>query len=373
MLTIRAMSNGKEYSSRHLEHSDYYAEGERVIGRWCGQGAELLGIGGQVEPDDFEALRQGLDPKTGESLRQRRSADRIGADGTRQSQGRHLYDFTFSAPKSASVLAGLGGDARLIEAHQRAVAEALHELELNAAARIRKKGANQDRTTGNLVVAVYHHDTSRELDPQLHTHAVASNLTYDRVERCWKALQASGIYERRSFLTEVYRNALAREVRQLGYDIENRRDGKGRDCGFEIRGVPDEILKRERLRWLNQGHPRSTTCTSGSPPSGSGLRQSPKPQRCFITIQTNLSTCRINPSSESPGNKGHPCLGLSKRKRFCKSLSAADSLDLHFTQPDVRSELSIQIGILLGQTGDAHSGSQNQQPNQSDRPRGSIA
>ncbi len=243
MLTIRAMSNGKEYSSRHLEHSDYYAEGERVIGRWCGQGAELLGIGGEVKPVDFEALRQGLDPKTGEFLRQRRSADRIGADGTRKSHGRHLYDFTISAPKSVSVLAGPGGDARLIEAHQRAVAEALHELELNAAARIRKKGANQDRATGNLVVAVYHHDTSRELDPQLHTHAVAANLTYDNIEGRWKALQASGIYERRSYLTEVYRNALAREARQLGYEIENRRDGKGRDRGFEIRGVPDEILK----------------------------------------------------------------------------------------------------------------------------------
>ncbi len=209
MLTIRAMSNGKEYTSRHLEHSDYYAEGERVIGRWCGKGAALLGIGGEVKPDDFEALRQGLDPKTGEFLRQRRSADRIGADGTTQSHGRHLYDFTISAPKSVSVLAGVGGDARLIEAHQRAVAEALYELELHAAARIRKKGANQDRTTGNLAIAVYHHDTSRELDPQLHTHAVAANLTYDRVEKCWKALQASGIYERRSYLTEVYRTALA--------------------------------------------------------------------------------------------------------------------------------------------------------------------
>ena len=102
----------------------------------------------------------------------------------------------------------------------------------------------QNRTTGNLVIAVYHHDTSRELDPQLHTHAVAANLTYDGAEGRWKALQASGIYERRAYLTEVYRNALAREVRQLGYEIENRRNAKGRDCGFEIRGVPDEVLAR---------------------------------------------------------------------------------------------------------------------------------
>src|SRR5580700_5680626 len=137
-----------------------------------------------------------------------------------------------------------GGDKRLIEAHELAVAEALQELENHAATRVRMDGANADRTTGNLAISVYHHDTSRELDPQLHTHAVAANLTYDGAEGRWKALQASGIYERRAYLTEVYRNSLAREVRALGYEIEDRRDTKGRDYGFEIRGVSDELLAK---------------------------------------------------------------------------------------------------------------------------------
>ena len=247
MLTIRAMSDGKGYASRHLEHNDYYAEGEHIVGYWHGRGAEMLGLEGQVKFEDFEYLRQGMDPE-GNFLRQRRSADRISADGSTQSHGRHLYDFTISAPKSVSVIAELGEDKRLIEAHQKAVAEALHELELHAEARIRKNGMNRSRTTENMVIAVYHHDSSRELDPQLHTHAVAANLTYDPEEKRWKALQASGIYERRSYLTEVYRNALAREVRQLGYEIETRRSGKGRDPSFEIRGVPDEILARYSQR-----------------------------------------------------------------------------------------------------------------------------
>src|SRR5207248_1622338 len=112
-----------------------------------------------------------------------------------------------------------------------------------AATRVRQDGTNEDRTTGNLVIAVYHHDTSRELDPQIHTHAVAANMTWDGAEGRWKALQASDIYERRAYLTEVYRNALAREVCGLGYDIENRRDGKGRDAGFEIRGISDALLE----------------------------------------------------------------------------------------------------------------------------------
>jgi conjugative relaxase-like TrwC/TraI family protein len=144
--------------------------------------------------------------------------------GEVNSRGRHLYDFTISAPKSVSVMAIVGGDDRLIRAHEKAVSEALEELEAHAATRVRINGANADRTTGNLVVAVYDHDTSRELDPQLHTHAVAANLTYDGAEGRRKALQASAIYERRAYLTEVYRNSLAREVRSLGYEIENRRD-----------------------------------------------------------------------------------------------------------------------------------------------------
>jgi conjugative relaxase-like TrwC/TraI family protein len=248
MLTIRAMSNGAGYSARHLQHSDYYAEGERVTGQWQGRGAEMLGLAGEVQSEQFEALRQGVDPQSGEFLRQRHSADRTAADGTTQSRARNLYDFTISAPKSVSIMAQPGGDARLVEAHKKAVGETLTELEHRAASRVRRDQANDNRTTGNLVLSVYHHDTSRELDPQLHTHAVAANLTYDGAEGRWKALQASDIYEQRAYLTEVYRNALAREVRSLGYEIEDRRSFKGKNLGFEIKGVSNELLEKYSQR-----------------------------------------------------------------------------------------------------------------------------
>ncbi len=90
--------------------------------------------------------------------------------------------------------------------------------------------------------------TPAELDPQLHTHAVTANLSYDGVEGRWKALQASGLYQRRAYLTEVYRNALAREVRSLGYEVGSRRDSRGRDYGFEIRGVSNELLEKYSQR-----------------------------------------------------------------------------------------------------------------------------
>jgi conjugative relaxase-like TrwC/TraI family protein len=248
VLTIRAMTGGAGYAQRHLEHSDYYDERHRVQGEWHGRGAELLGLRGTVTREQFEAVREGLHPESGEFLRPRHSSDRTNVDGSEQSKARSLYDLTFSAPKSVSVQALVGGDGRLVAAHDKAVREALAEAESHAAARVRLNGANEDRTTANFVVASYRHDTSRELDPQLHTHAVAANLTYDGAEGRWKALQASGLYERRTYLTEVYRNALAREVRGFGYEIEPRRDAKGKDHGFEIRGVSTELLEKYSVR-----------------------------------------------------------------------------------------------------------------------------
>jgi conjugative relaxase-like TrwC/TraI family protein len=242
------MTGGAGYAQRHLEHNDYYDEHSKVQGEWQGRAAELLGLRGHVTRDQFESIREGSHPETDEFLRPRHSADRANEDGSEQSRARSLYDLTFSAPKSVSIQALVGGDERLIAAHHKAACEALSEAENYAATRVRLNGANEDRTTANWIVAVYRHDTSRELDPQLHTHAVAANLTYDGVEARWKALQASGLYERRAYLTEVYRNALAHEVRSLGYEIERRRDSHGRDRGFEIRGVSDELLERYSQR-----------------------------------------------------------------------------------------------------------------------------
>jgi conjugative relaxase-like TrwC/TraI family protein len=248
VLTIRAMTGGEGYARRHLQQSDYYDQNRTVQGRWHGRGAELLGLKGGVASEDFEAVRQGLDPQTGEFLRQRHGADRIASNGEEQSKARSLYDMTFSAPKSVSVMAIVGGDERLVAAHGTAVREALREAEKYSATRVRLAGLNENRSTGNWIVASYTHDTSRQLDPQLHTHAVAANLTYDGTEGRWKALQASGLYERRSYLTEVYRNALAREVLALGYEVESRHDVRGRDKGFEIAGFSQDLLDKYSQR-----------------------------------------------------------------------------------------------------------------------------
>lgn len=242
MLTIRAMTGAAGYAERYLSQAgDYYSQNEAIFGEWIGRGAELLGLRGEVQMAHFEAIREGLHPSTGEALRPRQSSDRFNTNGERTSIARNLCDFTVSAPKSVSVLAL--EDPRLITAHNEAVRETAAEMESLAAARIRRFGANDNRTTGNLAIAAFTHDTSRELDPQLHTHLVAGNLTYDGAESRWKALQASEIYQQREYLSEVYRNSLAGRIHKLGYSIVNRFEG-AQERGFEIEGINAETLEK---------------------------------------------------------------------------------------------------------------------------------
>jgi conjugative relaxase-like TrwC/TraI family protein len=244
MLTLRAMRNGSGYAARHLEYSDYLDENNKTKGLWMGKAAERLSLAGEVKLADFERLRECEHPDTGEFLRQRRSADRTAADGSKQSEAVNFFDLTFSAPKSVSVL-GVLEDSRLLElAHPKAVAEALAEAERLAAVEDQRDDQKQVRQTGNLAVATYQHDTSRELDPQCHTHAVVFNLSHDEATGNWKALHSPTLYERRGYLTEVYRNALAREVMALGYQIESRFDDRGKDESFEIKGVSPELCQK---------------------------------------------------------------------------------------------------------------------------------
>ena len=159
----KKLAAAEGYFVEHLSQNDYYAAGEIRPGRWIGVGAERLGLDTQskVTREQFYALCENQNPQTGERLTQRQ---------LEKDKRRVFYDFTCSAPKSVSVLAVTLDDQRLIEAHEEAAKIAFRELETFAAARVRKNGNQKDRTTGNLVAAAFVHDSSRALDPLLHTH-----------------------------------------------------------------------------------------------------------------------------------------------------------------------------------------------------------
>jgi len=223
------LADAESYFDEHLAQNDYYAAGEIRPGQWIGAGAERLGLNEAVTREQFHALCENQNPETGERLTQR---------SQKEGQRRVFYDFTCSAPKSVSVLAVTLDDQRLIEAHEAAARLAFRELETFAAARVRKQGARKDRPTGNLMAASFVHDSSRELDPQLHTHFTVFNATFDKEELCWKALEARGMYDAIRYGTAVYRNELAKRVQQIGYRITPAKHG------FDIEGVSDPVVKR---------------------------------------------------------------------------------------------------------------------------------
>jgi conjugative relaxase-like TrwC/TraI family protein len=158
------MTDGKNYAAKHLEYSDYLDENNKTKGLWMGQAAERLGLTGEVKPEQFERLRECEHPETGEFLRQRKSADRHAADGSKQSNAVNFFDRTFSAPKSLPAV-GVLEAPRLLKAHHEAVADAIAEAEKLASVEDQRDGQKRVRQTGNLAVAAYDHDTSRQLDP----------------------------------------------------------------------------------------------------------------------------------------------------------------------------------------------------------------
>lgn len=230
------LKNAKQYFREHLGAGDYYSEGQQITGEWFGLGAERLGLKGNVQEEAFLALCEGEHPQTRERLGQRLNSIRREGEDMKANR-RIFFDFTIAPPKSVSVVA-LFQDSRIVELHEHVVRSTMLELEQRAEARIRKAGQNGERITGNLVTACFRHETSRELDPHLHTHCVVMNATFDPVEERWKALHPAGMYRAHRFATNFYRHELSKGLRALGYEIANHARG------FEIKGVPLSVIER---------------------------------------------------------------------------------------------------------------------------------
>lgn len=230
--------NAREYFEEHLCIGDYYDEGQRVAGEWFGLGAQRLGLAGRVRADDFLRLCENQHPSSGETLTQRLNTTRT-EGGENAANRRIFFDFTFSPPKSVSIAGFLGKDERILEAHARAVRSALAEFESFAETRIRVGRAQNDRLTGNFAAALFTHDTSRALDPHLHTHCIVFNATFDATEKRWKALQNYELLRARKFAENAYYHELARELRSFGYRIHNLSRGD-----FQLEGVPEGLCQR---------------------------------------------------------------------------------------------------------------------------------
>ena len=236
MLSIGALSSAAQGAS-YYERDGYYAKDDpehRAASAWAGKGAAELGLDGPVDAEVFRAVLEGKVPDGSEQRLGRR-----GKDG--EIAHRPGRDLTFSAPKSVSLAALVGGDGRIVEAHDRAVKATLGWIEKNAAeTRMQDRGSGKMVRAGGqeIVAATFRHDTSRNLDPQLHSHAVLANMVGGEDGK-WRTMANEGLYERQKLIGMLYRSELAHALSRLGYDIEKTHaDGR-----FEIGGVSRGVVE----------------------------------------------------------------------------------------------------------------------------------
>jgi conjugative relaxase-like TrwC/TraI family protein len=230
MLRVTQQDNAAA-AKKYYSKADYYTEGQEIVGQWGGRGAERLGLNGVVDKDSFDRLCDNLDPQNGGKLTVRTRSDRTVG-----------YDFTFSVPKSVSLLYAMTGDRDLLDAFRAAVDETMRDIESEMKTRVRKKGRDEDRLTGNMVWAEFIHTTSRPVDgvpdPQLHAHCFAFNSTWDDKEQQWKAGQFRGLKADAPYFQAAFRVRLANKLQDLGFGITRKRDD------FEISGVAPATIKR---------------------------------------------------------------------------------------------------------------------------------
>ena len=236
MLSIGALSSAAQGAS-YYERDGYYAKDDpehRDASAWAGKGAEELGLKGPVDADTFRQVLEGRVPDGSDARIGRR-----GKDGS--IEHRPGRDLTFSAPKSVSIAALVGGDRRIVEAHDKAVAATLSWVEKNAAeTRMKDPETGRMGRVGNqkIVAATFRHDTSRNLDPQLHTHAVLANMVRGEDGK-WRSMANEALYANQKLIGMLYRSELAASLGKLGYGIEKTHaDGR-----FEIAGVSREAIE----------------------------------------------------------------------------------------------------------------------------------
>jgi conjugative relaxase-like TrwC/TraI family protein len=252
MLTISKPLSAGQARAYHAEEfgnarENYYTEGERISGEWHGKLAEQWSLKGEVREENFQRLSEGQHPISGEQLvRYQTPREYVNESGERIKTMEHRagWDATFSAPKSVSLTALVGGDERVREAHRASVGVALDEMERYVQARL---GGNLPaETTGKWAAAKFEHDSARPVDgyaaPQLHTHVVFFNLTETENGET-RALQPQELYRTQQYATAVYRSELAARLKELGYEIERGKSGQP-----EIGGYSQEYLEASSPR-----------------------------------------------------------------------------------------------------------------------------
>lgn len=237
MLSIQNIRSAAAAESYFSKDNYYSAKGE-FRAAYYGNGAERLGL--TDEAPTKERFAELLSGRLSEETQIKLSRGH-----------RPGIDCTFSAPKSVSIGAfAIDSDqvnADMQEAHGHAVDRALDYLERDCA-QVRKSvdGTQVAVKTGNIIAVKFDHDSSRDLDAQLHTHCVVINAT-QAPDGKWQAISNEEIYRQKMLLGAVYRVELARELRGKGYRLEEKKNGLYEIAGFKEEQLAEFSTRRQEI------------------------------------------------------------------------------------------------------------------------------
>ena len=235
MMSISTVSAGAAASGYYKEEGYYKAGSDEAKNatQWFGKAAEQEGLTGHVDDKRFAELLDGQAPD-GKLMGRY-------VDGERQH--RPGLDLTFSASKTASIAALVVGDTRVIEAHDKAVRAAMEVVEERfAKTRIQKNGEVITADAKGIIAGIYRHDTSRALDPNLHSHAVIANMVKNE-NGTYTALTNEAVFRNQKLITEVYRSSFEASMKEHGIATERGKYGE-----VNLTAIPQHVADQFSTR-----------------------------------------------------------------------------------------------------------------------------
>ncbi|POH66069.1 MobF family relaxase [Cryobacterium zongtaii] len=272
MYLLRTIAAGDGDRSLSTPLTRYYSAKGTPPGRWMGSGIPSLGMGRIVEGAEVtEAELQllvgrGRDPVTGAPLGraypvyQTSVASDVTPAGSDQVARRRRavagYDFTFSIPKSASILWGVADaatQAQIVDAHHAAVAEVVAYMEREVAATRTgvavHDGAVAQVDVSGLIATAFDHFDSRAGDPHLHTHVVISNKVQAVLDGRWRSLDGRPMHAAVVALSELHETLFADALtRSICVRWETRERGRDRHPAWAISSVPEALVSEFSTR-----------------------------------------------------------------------------------------------------------------------------
>lgn len=333
-------SIGNPYSNLQDYAEDNLTTKSQVIAnsRWFGRGAEKLGLKNQVTNLSYDNAHRGQD-NNGNALRQYQT-------NKNSIPGR---DLTFSAPKSVSLLALVPENKQIIYAHDRAVDRALLYIEQNCIYTRTGKGGSHHQLTNNMVTAIFQHQDSRNLDPNLHSHCIIFNQTQG-LDGKWRTMDNRQLYQQRITIGLVYHHELSQQLMELGHSINWHQNGT-----FDLASFKPEQLQKFSSRRTeiisvaganSSSKSKALACISTrinkkyiKVDQRRALRESWKHKLNLtatqISIQTSLEKDKVKQNSQQL---------QSRRELIDRSIQTLTSRDnkTRFSQPELLREVLIQ-------------------------------